>query len=60
MFLSGDGVVLLGDFGVARALDSSAALAKTQTGTPFYMAPEVGRATAACEYLGSTSWSHCT
>lgn len=31
----------LGDFGIAKALNSTGELAKTQIGTPFYMSPEL-------------------
>jgi len=31
----------LGDFGIAKVLDSTTALTRTQIGTPFYMSPEL-------------------
>ncbi|EOD03784.1 hypothetical protein EMIHUDRAFT_221956 [Emiliania huxleyi CCMP1516] len=34
-------MVLLGDFGVAKALESTRAMACTQCGTPYYLPPEV-------------------
>ena len=40
VFLTGDGTVKLGDFGVARILSSSQELAVTKVGTPCYIAPE--------------------
>jgi serine/threonine protein kinase len=41
-----DNSIRLGDFGVARVLDYTVAKAKTQVGTPYYIAPEIlkGRA----------------
>eukprot|EP00971_Amphidinium_carterae_P306362 6088167-Amphidinium_carterae.1 len=30
-----------GDFGIAKVLDSTTALTRTQIGTPFYMSPEL-------------------
>ena len=40
VFLAGDGTVKLGDFGVARVLESTQELALTKVGTPCYIAPE--------------------
>ena len=31
----------LGDFGIARALDSTTDMARTLIGTPFYISPEI-------------------
>lgn len=44
--MASDNSIRLGDFGVARILDYTAAQAKTQVGTPYYIAPEIlkGRA----------------
>ena len=42
VFLAGDGTVKLGDFGVARVLESTQELAVTKVGTPCYIAPERG------------------
>ncbi|KAG5181394.1 kinase-like domain-containing protein, partial [Tribonema minus] len=43
IFLTARGVVKLGDFGVARALEASTggACARTQIGTPHYLSPEI-------------------
>lgn len=41
LFLDGDGNVLLGDMGIARAMSPSTIFAKTQLGTPYYMSPEL-------------------
>ena len=41
IFLCRDGTVKLGDFGIAKALDSTNQLAQTVIGTTFYMAPDV-------------------
>jgi NIMA (never in mitosis gene a)-related kinase len=40
VFLDRDDNAKLGDFGLARALDSMSKFAYTNVGTPFYMAPE--------------------
>jgi len=41
IFLMKSGVVKLGDLGIARSLASSADLAKTQIGTPYFLSPEL-------------------
>ena len=40
VFLCDDGVVKLGDFGVARVLECTGELAQTRVGTPCYISPE--------------------
>jgi serine/threonine protein kinase len=41
VFLTSRGVVKLGDFGIARTLETSMDLAGTQIGTPLYLSPEI-------------------
>ena len=41
IFLDEGGVVKLGDFGVAKVLGSTMALASTAVGTPYYLSPEI-------------------
>ena len=41
VFLTADGLVKLGDFGIARVLNAPVEMAMTVIGTPYYMSPEV-------------------
>ena len=41
IFLTSAGIIKLGDFGIARILNSTHANAKTMVGTPYYLAPEL-------------------
>jgi NIMA (never in mitosis gene a)-related kinase len=40
-FLTKSGTLKIGDFGIAKALSSTMACARTQIGTPYYLSPEV-------------------
>lgn len=41
IFLTGDGKIKLGDFGIAKCLESTFDKAKTLVGTPYYLSPEI-------------------
>ena len=41
IFLTTRNIVKVGDFGISKVLDGTAALATTAVGTPYYLAPEV-------------------
>ena len=39
IFVAGNGLLKLGDFGVSKVLNSTQALAATRVGTPYYLSP---------------------
>lgn len=41
LFITGSGRLRIGDFGIAKVLDNTAAFAKTTIGTPYYLSPEI-------------------
>ena len=41
VFLMKDGTIKLGDFGIARVLEHSFQVCRTQIGSPFYLSPEI-------------------
>ncbi|XP_066243968.1 serine/threonine-protein kinase Nek1 isoform X2 [Saccopteryx leptura] len=41
IFLTKEGTIQLGDFGIARVLNSTVELARTCIGTPYYLSPEI-------------------
>lgn len=43
-FLMKSGRLRVGDFGIAKVLESTVAFAKTQIGTPYYLSPEICKA----------------
>lgn len=41
IFLTSSGIAKLGDFGIARVLNTTSELARTCIGTPYYLSPEI-------------------
>lgn len=41
IFLTKEGIIQLGDFGIARVLNSTVEFARTCIGTPYYLSPEI-------------------
>merc|ERR1719210_68130 len=54
-FLSKSGNIKMGDFGIAKVLECTAACAQTQIGTPYYLSPEI--CTGKPYGWGSDIWS---
>lgn len=55
IFLTRNGVIKIGDFGIAKVLDSTLDAAKTQVGTPYYFSPEICNGTNYTKSSGP-SW----
>ena len=58
VFMSSGGLLKLGDFGVAKVLNSTYQLASTGVGTPYYLSPEICQNKAYNAKVGNTcsSW----
>ena len=41
IFMTKNNIIKLGDFGIARVLNSTKENAKTMVGTPYYLSPEI-------------------
>ena len=41
IFLKQNGMIKLGDFGIARVLSNTIDKARTMVGTPYYLSPEI-------------------
>ena len=41
IFLTKTGIIKMGDFGIARVLNTTREYARTQVGTPYYLSPEI-------------------
>ena len=41
IFITKNGMIKLGDFGIARVLSDTRSKAKTVVGTPYYLSPEI-------------------
>lgn len=46
LFLTKEGILKIGDFGISKQLETMSKLAETNVGTPYFMAPEVCRGEA--------------
>ena len=41
MFLTSNGTIKIGDFGISKVLEETAQNAETVVGTPYYLSPEI-------------------